>query len=547
MRRALLLLAALVLAVPGCSRCSRGGGSAGPSPELARALPRDAELLVLVPDLGALGDRLARLQQLKLASFAAQLQGAASAQELVGSVMFQLGADLRSRESMQAAGLDPARGAAAVWLKGGAVYAVVAVKDEKAFGKTVQALARDRLGAGTASESGSGGQRVTAFSKAPGEPPALAVLFRDGLAYVARGDLARRLPELSGVSESAALSTEADYQRDLKRLPRERQVVVRIPPTSRYSRRGAMHGALVSLSLEADGLSAFTVLPWPNTKNSVELLRAQGTAPDLFGLAAPDAFLLARSLGSPSGLSPVWPELVPQWVKRAVEQTGFDPDGKVFQNLEPGSVLSLSLAPTVNLATGVPELDVRRTNPFGYVHLVVAGKVKDAKQAASTLEAIPPVAQRFGAFVTPATREGQRVYLTRYAQGEGAHLALVGDKVLMASPVSRLDDAMARARAGKPAEGLAADPAFRPLFEGRPLALAIDLRRLAESVRRLPSSAWGVGGFAMKATALRWLDATSDLHAITFRTGFQDGAVESELKLHIQVSGAQAPAPQGPR
>ena len=78
MRRA-LLLAALVLAVPGCSRCGR---AAGPAPELARVLPRDAELLVLVPDLGALGDRLTLLEQLKLASFAAQLQGAASASEL---------------------------------------------------------------------------------------------------------------------------------------------------------------------------------------------------------------------------------------------------------------------------------------------------------------------------------------------------------------------------------------------------------------------------------------------------------------------------------
>lgn len=498
-------------------------------------LPRDADAVVLVPDLGALGDGLTRLQQLKLASFAAQLQGAGSASELVGSVMFQLGVDLRSRESMQAAGLDPSRGAAAVWLEGGGVYAVAAVKNEKAFKDLARRLARDRLGASAASESNG----VLAFSRTPGGPPALSVLLRDGWGFVAQGTLGARLPELAAVGESAALSTEAEYQSALGRLPKERQVLVRLPPTSSWSRRGAMHGALASLALGTDALSLSTVQPWPNTETSVELLKPEANAPDLFGMAAPDAFLLARSLGNPAGLAPIWPVLAGRWVENAVKESGFDLDGEIFGNLKPGPVMTLSLAPTVNLATGVPELDVRRTNPFGYVHLVVAGQVKDPAKAARTLEAIPKVAQRFGATLTPATREGQRVYLTHYAQGEGAHLALVGDTVLMAAPVSQLDDSIARAREKKPAEGMAADPAFKAVFD-QPLAVAIDLRRLAQSVRALPSSAWGIGGFAMKATALRWLDATDDLRAITFRAGFAGGAVESELQLRLQPP-AQAP------
>ena len=460
MKRRALLLAALVLAAGGCSRCGRTGGASS-SRELARVVPRDAELLVLVPDLGALGDGLSRIEQLKLASFAAQLQGAASAQELVGSVMFQLGVDLRSRESMQRAGLDPARGGAAVWLKGDQAYAVAAVKDERAFRETVRRLARDRMGAATASESERSGQRVLAFSRAPDGPPALSVLFRDGWAYVAQGELGKRLPELSTVGESAALGTETEYQRALQRLPKERQVLVRLPPTSSYSRTGAMHGALTSLALGRDALQAFTVTPWPNTEASMELLRAQPSAPDLFGMAAPDAFLLARWLGSPAALAPSWPVLVPRWMESAVKQAGFDP-ASMFQNVEPGAVLTLSLAPSVNLATGVPELDVRRTNPFAYVHLVAAGRVKDPEQAARTLDAIGPVAQRLGSTITPATREGQRVYLTRYAQGEGAHLALVGDRALMAAPLSRLEASIDRARENKPAEGLAADPAFAP-------------------------------------------------------------------------------------
>ena len=44
----------------------------------------------------------------------------------------------------------------------------------------------------------------------------------------------------------------------------------------------------------------------------------------------------------------------------------------------------------------------------------------------------------------------------------------------------------------------------------------LDLRKLSDAVKNLPSEAWGVGGFAIRATALRWLEATDDLRAITF-------------------------------
>ena len=49
----------------------------------------------------------------------------------------------------------------------------------------------------------------------------------------------------------------------------------------------------------------------------------------------------------------------------------------------------------------------------------------------------------------------------------------------------------------------------------RALTLVVDLQKLAAAVRQLPSSAWGIGGFAIKGTTLRWLDATNDLEAIT--------------------------------
>jgi hypothetical protein len=70
-----LLLVLLALAV-GCSRCSKEGQDAQAGrAELRRYLPRSAQALIVVPDVGVLGEKLARFQQLKLTSFAAQLQG----------------------------------------------------------------------------------------------------------------------------------------------------------------------------------------------------------------------------------------------------------------------------------------------------------------------------------------------------------------------------------------------------------------------------------------------------------------------------------------
>src|SRR6185295_5981779 len=240
-------------------------------------------------------------------------------------------------------------------------------------------------------------------------------------------------------------------------------------------------------------------------------------------------FFVMRSLGPPSGLAPLWKDLLGELGRRRVNESEAALGDQILQNLKPGTVLSLSLAPTANLATGVPQLDPRRANPFRYLHLVVAGEVKDPAKAAQTLDAIPEAAQRYGATIERSVRDGQTVYLTHYAQGEGAHLALVGDKALMAAPESRLDETITRARDKAAAEGLAADPAFQPLFQA-PLSFAIDLHRLAGSIRALPESAWGVGGFAMKATTLRWMDGIDDLRAITFRAGYADGWVEAEVQ-----------------
>ena len=75
----------------------------------------------------------------------------------------------------------------------------------------------------------------------------------------------------------------------------------------------------------------------------------------------------------------------------------------------------------------------------------------------------------------------------------------------------------------------------------------VDLRRLADSVKALPAEAWGVGGFAIKATAVRWMEATDDLHAVTFSLSQKEKALQAELSLKLTFAQAQPSSqPQTP-
>ncbi|MBM4377720.1 MAG: hypothetical protein FJ086_00200, partial [Deltaproteobacteria bacterium] len=81
MRTVHALVAALVVAVLSAAGC-RCGKPAAPAaavlPPLAVHVPSEVDGALWVPDLAALGSRLRALESLKVASFAAQLQGHAS-------------------------------------------------------------------------------------------------------------------------------------------------------------------------------------------------------------------------------------------------------------------------------------------------------------------------------------------------------------------------------------------------------------------------------------------------------------------------------------
>ncbi|XXF76556.1 hypothetical protein P2318_26375 [Myxococcaceae bacterium GXIMD 01537] len=530
----------LVLAVAaGCSRCGRDAGPTGAAgaPEVSRYLPRDARAAVVISDLGSLGEKLARFQNFKLANFLAQTQGPPSGEAFVTNVMRQLGVDLRSRQAQEAAGLDPARGAGVAFLAGNQAYSVLAVKNPEALKGALGNVARTRLGASDVKEEKVPGGTLVTYAR--GGAPQLGILFTEGFALMAPGATVAELSRLATLPAEKSLAREPVLTASLQRLPKERDFYVYLPGGGGLLPQATVQGLTLTGLIEERAVTLRADAPWPDSNASLAALDAK-EGPDLLGHLPADSVLVMRYGGNPSELSGVWPYLVGPVVTRAVQQAGFDMRAEVLDNLQPGAAVGVALAPTVQLSDGMPALDLRRTNPFQFVHLVAVAGARDAAKLSASLEKVPPVAQHFGAKVEPSEAGGQRVYVTTYRQGEGAHFAAAGDKVVLAAPRQRLDAALAAVKGGAASAPVAAD--LKDALKS-PVAVVLDLHKLAEAVKALPSEAWGIGGFAIKATTVRWLDALSDLRAVTLGLSRKEKALQAELSLKLSPSQTASTTP----
>ena len=535
MRRLLLLL--LALGLTACSRCGKTAGPAGsPTVELARRLPRAAGAVVLVPDVGVFGEKAALLQQLKVASFLAQLQGFGSAEEYTDAVVGQIGVDVRSRDELRKAGMEPDRGLAVALLPGGRAYSVVGVRDAQKLQETLSRLARDRIGAGVVARKSEGGQTLVTFSRQKDGSPELGLVVKGSYAFIAAGASVSELPAWASLSSSASLAEDSAYVAGVRRLPAERDFLAHVPAASAQAERYLLAGASFAGRLSREGLTLWADVPWHDIRSTLDVLTPQ-EGPSLVNLLPEDAFLVARFAGDPLRLAPFWSLLTGSPLERAVREAGFDIKADVLANLRPGQVLALGLSPTARLAGGMPALDVRRTNPFHFLHLTAAATVKEPARAMKVLERVPPFAARLGARMEPAERAGHKVYLTSYWLGEGAHLALKGSTLLVASPEQRLLDALAKVDQAAPGAGPLSDPALGKQLAGRGAVVVVDFPRLVGSVKALPSEAWGVGGFAIKAATVRWLEAMDDVRTLTLGLSAKDGAVQAELSLSLRASG----------
>lgn len=525
------LFAVALLAAAGCARC---GKPAPPPTTIERFLPRGAVGAAVVPSVKALGEKLTLLESLKVVGFVAQLQGFDGAKGLGDSLVSQLGVDVRSAEAVERAGVDAARALGVGVLVSGDAYLVLPVKDEAKLAATLKALAAARLGGKVAGEERAGGLVVKTFSPKAGEPPVLGYVLAGGFALVSSGPGVARLASLAALPEGDSLATDPVLAASLARLPKDFFAWVFLPHGSPALADAPATSALATVSLSREALTVAVDAPWKGDPAQLAAFE-QRPGPELLGYLPRDAFLVARYQGDPAQLAPFADALLGPHLAAAFAEAGFDYKAEVLSGLKPGAVAAVSLAPRPPMDKGVPTFDVRQTNPFSYGHLTGLGAVKAPEAALPTLEKVAAAAPRFGAQMTKKVdAAGQAVFVTSYAQGEGLHFAPRGELVFFASPLERLGGLLASdGKAGPPVQGLG---------DGG-LTAALDLRKLAAAVRELPEGAWGLGGFAMKASTVRWLEATDDLAAVTVAVGTRERAVQARVSLALRLEAPKAAAP----
>lgn len=528
------LSAVLVLAlVAGCSKCGRERPAGASGQPVERVLPAGAVGVVIVPSLASAGQKLKLVEALKVTGFAAQLQGFGDGKALADALISEVGIDVRSAEALEQAGVDGARPAAVAALITGNLYLALPVKDPQKFHGVVEQLAHRRLGAGALAEQKSGEVTVKTFSSRQGQPPKLGYVLAHGYALLTDGPSVGRLAGLAAMPETDSLASDRHYMAQLKQLPAERDVVVYLPTGTPALATAPFTSATGAITLNAAGLSVLVNATWKGDPAELAMLQPQPNARALVGYLPADAFLVARYSGDPARLAPWVRGVLGKYLVRAFDEGGFDLKTQVLEQLQPGSVAALSLSERPPMDKGMPAFDIHQTNPFSYAHLsgVVAAKSGDV--ALPALEKVAALAPRFGATMELRTRaeDGQKAMVTTWAQGEGVHFAPKGELLFFGSPIQRLD-ALVKS------DGKAESP-VKPLGDDA-LAVAIDLTKLAASVRALPDSAWGIGGFAIKATTVRWLDATDDLKGVSLSVGAKDKTVQARLQLTL---GGAAKAP----
>ncbi|MFT3706217.1 MAG: DUF3352 domain-containing protein [Archangium sp.] len=529
------VLAALAAFSFSCSKCGgSGGGTSSATAGVERVIPKGAVGAVIVPSLDQAGQKLGLIQNLKVTSFVGQLQGFESGQQFGDALVAQLGLDLRSHEALERAGVDGARSAGAAMLITGYPYLALPVKDEAKFHATLEKLAQQRLGTTLSREVKTEGSTVVTktFLVKEGDVPSVGYVLSNGYALVSNEGGVAKLAALATMTENDSLATDRGYVAELEKLPKERDVVVYLPLGSPALVQAPLASAVASVTLTSEALTVMvSAAPKPNAMD-LQALTPQPGGKDLLGYLPRDAFVVARYQGDPAKLGPWAKTLMGPYLRKAFEEAGFDVETQALSQVKPGVVAALSLSDAPPMDRGMPEFNLRETNPFTYAHLSGAAAAKDPASILPALEKVATIAPKFGANMELRTRaDGQKAMVTTYSAGEGVHFAPKDELVFFASPIQRLDGLVkSDGKGGSPVSALGDEA----------LAVAIDLSRLSASVRALPESAWGLGGFAIKATTVRWLDATDDLKGISISVGVKDERVQAKVRLAL--GGAPAGA-----
>jgi hypothetical protein len=534
------LLALVVALVVVRGRQSKGGPAAGFDP--TECLSARARATLAIPDLGRVGERLAFLPGLRLAQLGATLSGLASAEGLADAFARELGFDPRQRESLSAAGIDPSRPLYAQDPLDGRPIALVPFLDGPKLEALAARHAENRLGAPRRTERRQGTVRVVVFAPEGQDAPALALALKDGYAVLSAGD---------GCERAVVAALERKREDSIAADPRFAAMVRDFAGSDAFaifgneapglSRAGFSYGAGAGLYVSAAEIRVLVHLPLADGQAKELALLSEPGGKDLVPSLDPDAFAVLRVGGDPSGIGPIVDLLLPSILAQALRQGGLELSRDVFGALEPGVAASVALAKSAQMTT-LPSLDPRVTNPFSFLYLAAIGKVKGPERAKETMEKIAALAPRFGSKVNVREQNGVKLYDTHYHLGEGAGFALAGNRVVVAGGASRMDGLLSRLDKPEPPLRVR-DAGARKAIDEWGFAVAVDLSRLVTSIRELPDSAYGVGGFAIKAAIGRWLDALDEITSIRLagRTVAKSLQLEAAVSLRAPDTAEAAP------
>lgn len=539
---ALLLAIALAAALVGIALRRGAFPSPGARDPLAH-FPASCDAVVVAPEVGRAGERLAQLSRLKLPQLGAALSGFGSADQLLAELARQSGVDFRSPEALRESGIDP-KGPLAVYqpLSGPPVVALAPASRERLHA-LLEKLARDRAGAARRVEVASEPRAVVAFFAESSQVAALAYAEIDGLAFASAGrGCVEALQRLLAAGQDGALSREPHFARLRPDLERGEAYAFVCPASPRAQRVDLPYGAGLGLALEPTQVRLWAEVELAEGQAKALTSLSGPAGADLVARLDPGAFLVARIGGDPRALQPFAEFLVPQALQAAARQAQVDLNSELLDNLKPGAAASLSLSPTATLAA-VPEVDPRLANPFRLVRLAAVGQVSDEARAWATLDKVAAAAPRFGARMEPREIEGARVLVASYHLGEGASLSVHKGHALVTGGPGQME-ALLQRLAGGPGLQVQDAGARKALAEDG-FALYLDVGRLVASLRALPDSAYGVGGFAIKAALSRGLEALDEISGARLSGKVTGSRFHAELALGLSAGAGQPASSHG--
>jgi len=334
-----------------------------------------------------------------------------------------------------------------------------------------------------------------------------------------------------------SLANDAVYRKAAGKLG-ARDLYVWMPKgTPVQGRRGNSfeQGLAVGVTASATGLNARVLVPRGPLELAVIQPAGKVAGTELVPLLPSGDFLAVRLGGEPQALQPVLEGVLPRGLFVRLRRAGIDPGTEILSLLKPGVVVGLGLDPEIDLSGGLPAgASVSRTNPFHFVHATIYAKVKDPARAAQVLEKLAAGAEQFQMKVTSEDVDGAKIYRATYAAGEGMSWALVGDTLVATGGKGVMQKARARLALADAPRFEVADPSARKVFESSASAAHLDVPRLTKALREIPESAYGIGGFRIKAIVETWVGLLDEVKGVTASFSVDDEGLVVDADLGLE-------------